>query len=107
MEDESKIDEEHGVLSFIEIKEAVTNILIRYDVNFCYLFGSYAKGKANDNSDVDLLIDTAVDGLDFYGLVEELREKLRKKVDLSNARQLLRNENLLKEVLKTGIKMYG
>ena len=71
------------------------------------MFGSYAKGKANEQSDVDLLISTNVTGLEFFGLIEELREKLHKKVDLLDDRQLINNLDLLREILKDGIKIYG
>ena len=49
---------------------------------YCYLFGSYAKGKATEQSDVDLLISTKATGLRFYEIAERLRESLHKKVDL-------------------------
>ena len=71
------------------------------------LFGSYAKDKANEKSDVDLLISTKTSGLKFYGLVERLREELKKKVDLLNVNQLENNTTLLNEILKEGIKIYG
>ncbi len=102
-----QIDEEHGILKIDEIKETVTNILNKYNVNFCYLFGSYAKGHPTEASDVDLLIDSSLTGLDFFGLIEELRETLHKKVDLLNMDQIVNNKDLLKEILKTGIKIYG
>ena len=35
------------------IKQAVTPIARSYGVKRIYLFGSYAKGNANENSDVD------------------------------------------------------
>ena len=38
---------------------------------------------------------------------EELREKLCKKVDLLNTKELVQNENLISEILKDGIKIYG
>ncbi|MBR1624565.1 MAG: nucleotidyltransferase domain-containing protein [Clostridia bacterium] len=104
---ENVIDEEHGVLSTDVIKDIVREILPKYGVNFCYLFGSYAKGKATPLSDVDLLIDTDVTGLDFFGMVEELRQALRKKVDLLNFNQLNNNTELTKDILKEGIKIYG
>ena len=78
-----------------------------YEVEYCYLFGSYAKGKATGSSDVDLLISSKITGLKFYELVEKLREELHKKVDLLDFRQLLGNEKLLNEVLKEGIRIYG
>jgi len=101
------VDEENGILSFDEIKNICVDILSRYPVEYCYLFGSYAKGIATQKSDVDLLVCTSVTGLQFYGLVEELREKLRKKVDLLDQKQLKDNIRLTHEILKDGIKIYG
>ena len=83
------------------------NVLEQYDVNFCYLFGSYAKGKETPASDVDLLISSNVKGLKFYGLVEELRVALRKKVDVLDLNQLKDNLKLTEEILKDGVKIYG
>ena len=80
---------------------------LNYEIEFCYLFGSYAKGKATPESDVDLLISTEVSGLKFYGLVEEIRTALHKKVDVLNLNQLTDNPELTKEILKDGIKIYG
>ena len=45
-------------------------IFDKYDVNFCYLFGLYAKSKATPTSDVDLLISGKVKGLKYYGFNE-------------------------------------
>ena len=71
------------------------------------MFGSYAKGKAVGKSDVDLLIATETTGLRYYEIAERLREALHKKVDLLDIKQLVGNENLLKVILKEGIKIYG
>ena len=43
----------------------------------------------------------------FYEMVEELREGLKKKVDALNLDQLRDNLELLNEILKDGIKIYG
>ena len=101
------IDEEHGVLERDELINICSEILSEYDVDYCYLFGSYAKGKASGSSDVDLLISAKVTGLKYYELVERLREALHKKVDMLDTKQLLKNEALLNEVLKEGIRIYG
>ena len=101
------IDEEHGVLERDELINICSEILSEYDVDYCYLFGSYAKGKASGSSDVDLLISAKVTGLKYYELVERLREALHKKVDMLDTKQLLKNETLLNEVLKEGIRIYG
>lgn len=101
------IDEEHGILSRDYIIKTCNTVLSEYEVEYCYLFGSYAKGKAGPSSDVDLLISSNVTGLKYCEMVERLREELKKKVDLLSIKQLLGNEPLLNEVLKEGIRIYG
>lgn len=101
------IDEEHGIVDFEYISRKCSEIFDKYKINFCYLFGSYAKGKAKDDSDVDLLISTEIKGLKFFGLVEELRNSLQKKVDVIEVAGLKDNVELLEEILKDGIKIYG
>ena len=107
LEEVNKIDEEHGVLEIEDIKEICAKVFEKYEVYYCYLFGSYAKGYAKGNSDVDLLVSTDITGLNFYGLVEDLRVNLHKRVDLLNLKQLEKNFNLTKEILEDGVKIYG
>lgn len=101
------IDEEHGILEIDDIIEKCSKIFQNHDVNYCYLFGSYAKGKATPVSDVDLLISANIKGLKFYGLVEEIRMALHKKVDVLDVNQLKDNIELMEEILKDGVKIYG
>ncbi len=107
LNDYGVIDENNGILELSQIKDICNNVFENYEVEFCYLFGSYAKGSATETSDVDLLISTSVTGMRFFGLVEELREALKKKVDLLDVMQLNNNQALLKEILKDGVKIYG
>lgn len=101
------IDETHGILDIEAIKEKCAKVFKDYKIEYCYLFGSYAKGKAKEDSDIDLLISSTVKGLKFYGLVEKLSNTLHKKIDLLDKDQLVANPELLDEVLKDGIKIYG
>lgn len=101
------IDENKGILKKEDIINKISEVFNKYKVNYCYLFGSYAKNNAIESSDVDLLIDTEETGLTFYGLIEELRETLHKRIDLLDIRQLKDNYELVKEILKDGIKIYG
>lgn len=101
------IDETHGILSIEMIKNGCKEVFLNYDIDFCYLFGSYAKGKANEVSDVDLLISTTETGLKFFGLVEKTREILKKKVDILTLSHIENNMPLIREILKDGIKIYG
>ena len=101
------IDETHGILSIEQIKNICSESFENTDVEYCYLFGSYAKGNATELSDVDLLVATSASGIKFYDLVEALRENLHKKIDVLNFEQLKNNPELVNEILKDGIKIYG
>ena len=101
----NKVDENTGLLSIDKIKAVVSSIMSKYKIKTCYLFGSYAKDKASPTSDIDLLIDFDITGLSYYGLVEELREKLHKKVDLLTLKSIENNAQLMYEILKSGIKI--
>ncbi|MGN1340909.1 MAG: nucleotidyltransferase family protein [Oscillospiraceae bacterium] len=73
-----------AVLSLNRIKEIVKPIAVKYRVKEIYLFGSYARGEATDESDLDFLV---FGGENFkltmiFSLAEELREAFQKNVDV-------------------------
>lgn len=75
------------VLSKEHIKNTVREYFKDKPVNEVYLFGSYARGDANEGSDVDLIveIDDTIKRLtlfDFLGLQVGIEKSLNKKVDL-------------------------
>jgi predicted nucleotidyltransferase len=107
LEEYGYVDEEHGILTIEKIKTITSSVLSKYDAEYCYLFGSYAKDTATELSDVDLLLSSSVTGMKFYGLVEDLREHLKKKVEVITVSSLEGNLDLLNEILKDGIKVYG
>lgn len=105
-----EITEEKGLLTVGIIKEKVRELFDNEfpgQIDFCYLFGSYAKGLANEKSDVDLYVSSSLTGLRFVGLMERLRQTLHKKVDLIRSSELNSNIDLVNEILKGGIKIYG
>lgn len=101
------VDEDHGILEIEEIIRICKEIFEKYPVDYCYLFGSYAREDAKENSDIDLFISTELTGLKYYGLVEELRENLRKRIDLVTLQQSADNLELLDKVFGEGIKIYA
>ncbi|PKK94610.1 MAG: nucleotidyltransferase [Tenericutes bacterium HGW-Tenericutes-5] len=105
LEEYGYVDETHGILSVQKIKKICSSILSKYDVEYAYLFGSYAKENATETSDIDLLLSTSITGIDFFGLVEELREELKKRVEVLTLSSLENNIDLLNEILKDGIRI--
>ncbi len=107
LEELNRLDETHGLLTVDEITRLCRETLAASPVTYAYLFGSYARGSATQTSDVDLLISGEVEGLQFYGLVEALREALHKQVDVLTPAQLVNNLSFLDEILRSGVKIYG
>ena len=108
--DKCEITEEKGLLSIKNIKDIVTSLFddeYKDKIDFCYLFGSYSKGTANEKSDVDLYVSSKLQGLEFVGLIERLSQSLHKKVDVIRSSELNNNIDLVNEVMKYGIKIYG
>ena len=105
-----EITEEKGILSIGFIKDELTKLFqsqYKDVVNFCYLFGSYAKGYANEKSDVDLCVSSSLTGIKIAGLAESIRNVLHKHIDLIRVDTLNGNIELLNEIMKDGIKIYG
>ena len=69
-----------------EIRQAILPVAEKYRLQAVYLFGSYARGTATEQSDIDLLIDTA--GTQIKSLLQlaavycDLEATLGKRVDV-------------------------
>lgn len=66
--------------------EIIKNYFSDKPVNKLYLFGSYARGDADENSDIDLVFSLHKDTrISYFGLAKylvDLEKKLNRKVDL-------------------------
>ena len=73
-----------GVLTIKQIKDKILPILAKHNIHEVYLFGSYARGEAKNDSDVDIYCEAGdiKTFIDQGFLEEELEESLDKKVDL-------------------------
>jgi len=67
-----------------QIRRIAAPIAAAYGVKSMRLFGSYARGEATEQSDVDLLIDRGAirSGFVLGGLYADLRDGLQKNLDL-------------------------
>ena len=101
------IDRTHGILTIEQIKKITKGVFENKPVDYCILFGSYAAGTAIEISDINLLISSSLSSTQFFDLNEELRQKLKKNIDLYEVVQLLDDPDLMKSVLKEGIRIYS
>lgn len=72
------------MMSLEELREKILPILKKWGVNKASIFGSYVRGEAGEDSDVDILveIDDELSLLDFIGLKLEIEDAIGKRVDL-------------------------
>ena len=70
--------------AIIEIKKLTEPIFKEYGVEKAYVFGSYARGDYNENSDIDIIISSKnIRSLLIIGaILEALKLVLQKEVDL-------------------------
>lgn len=96
------------IYSIDEIKEMLKDILSNTDVEKVILFGSYSKNVATKNSDIDFLIDSKgkLKGLKFFAIIDMIKEKFDKDVDVIEISEINKNSKIEKEITKTGIVVY-
>lgn len=72
-----------AIYTLPEIQSVVSELAEKYGARRVYLFGSYARGDMNENSDIDLRIDKGnIRGFELAGLLLELEDTLGVPVDL-------------------------
>lgn len=99
-----------------EIRMLIKPVAEKYKLPAVYLFGSYARGTATENSDVDLLVDTT--GTELKSLMSlgalycELESILKKNIDLITVSSLQQRAQMPSEqdfretILNERVKLY-
>jgi len=95
------------IYSIEEIRDIVRDIAQQYGVERVWLFGSYARGEARLDSDIDLRIDKGrIRGLfQLSGFHLDIEEKLNTRVDVLTTESL--NEKFLRRISGEEIVLYG
>ena len=95
------------VYSVDEIRDIVAPIAKQHKVGKIFLFGSYAKGNANSNSDIDLRLEKGqLKGLlELGALYADLEDHLEKKIDLLTTASL--SKDFLKNIANEEILLYS
>lgn len=91
-----------------ETIKKIKNVLIeKCNPEAIILFGSYARGTQNQESDIDIAIKTSqkMSKLDMFNLKNELEEIAKKDVDLINL-DMVNSDGFKYEILVNGIEIY-
>ena len=94
------------VYTVSELQNILTPIFQQNGVRQAILFGSYAKNCATPQSDVDLLVDSGLRGLAFFGLLEDVSTALDIPVDLLDVSQIEVDSRIDREIRESGIVLY-
>ena len=96
-----------ALYSVADIQSILTPIFTAHGVRRAVLFGSYAKGCATERSDIDLLVDSGLRGLSFFGLLESVSSAFRQPVDLIDVTQVEDGSRVQREIRDSGVQIFG
>ena len=95
------------------IKRTLEPVFRENGVKSAILFGSFAKGTANEKSDFDIWVDSGLRGLRFCGLIEKSRNALAetvlgdREIDMFDKTHIIPGSRIEKEIFSTGVYIYG
>ena len=89
-----------------QLKAKLIPVFQKNNVRKATLFGSYSKGNATAQSDVDLLVDSGLLGLKFFGLLEDVCASLECPVDLIDTEDVIPDSKIDHEIRRSGIVIY-
>lgn len=89
-----------------EIKEKAIPIAKSYGIQRMSLFGSYARGEATDNSDVDIYIEKGRmrSLIQYFSFINELERQLDCHVDVVTTG--IQDKEFLKGIMEEGVLLY-
>ncbi len=101
----------HRMLTTVQIQKVVADYFKDKPVKKVYLFGSYARGEANENSDVDLLLEffenASVNYFTLGGYLSDIKESLSKKVDIVLSGSLRKDRMITKFIEQQKMLLYA
>ncbi|MDO8685249.1 MAG: nucleotidyltransferase domain-containing protein [Clostridiales bacterium] len=97
------------IYSIEEIESKIKPVLDATPVVRAILFGSYARGEANEKSDIDIMIDSEgkLRGFDFFGVAGKIQEAVNKPCDVFEAYELISDGKIDIAIKNTGVMIYG
>lgn len=84
-------------------RQEILQLATQYGAKNLRIFGSVARGEANQNSDIDLLVEMQSSLLTRIALIQDLETLLNTKVDVVTEYSL--HEHLRAQILKEAIPL--
>lgn len=96
-----------NILSLAEIKAAVTILLKKYHAESALLFGSYARGEATGDSDIDLIVigGSEFRRVDIFAFSEELRAMTKHDADVFEISEINVGTPIHDAIMKEGVRI--
>lgn len=92
--------------SINEIKERLVPVFKSHNVRRVVLFGSASRGNSSAGSDLDIMVDSGLTGLSFFGLLEDVCSSVDCPVDLIDIQDIEPGSVIESEILRTGVTIY-
>lgn len=96
-----------SILTIEDIRAIITPLAHKYNAAEIWVFGSYARGDATSDSDIDLLVSGG-DGFkpaSVFELAEEVRRILRKNVDMFEISEINTDSSFYDRIMREKVRI--
>ena len=95
------------ILSREEIETVIKSLLRKYNAEYALLFGSYARGDADEKSDIDVIVygGERFEKTDIFAFAEELFERTSKEVDVFEISEIRKGTEFYNSIMREGVKI--
>lgn len=94
-------------LSMHEIETIIRSLLRKYNAEYALLFGSYARGEADEKSDIDVVVfgGERFDKTDIFAFAEDLFESTGKHVDVYEICEVNKGTDFYNNIMREGVRI--
>ena len=95
------------MLTVVELEDFIKQLLRRYQAEYALLFGSYARGDATSDSDIDVVVagGPAFRKMNIFAFAEDLREMTGKAVDVFELSEINEGTPFYQSVMTEGVRI--
>lgn len=95
------------VIEYSSLESRIKELAAKYHAEAAYLFGSYARGEARADSDLDVLIDGGENfyPADVFSIAEELHRTFGKPVDVYEVSEINEGTPFYRSVMQDRLRV--